>query len=41
MTGTAPGDMSGYNLTITADEPEMAYQVSSLAALTGITFVNV
>jgi hypothetical protein len=40
MTGTAPGDMSGYNITITADEPEMAYQVSSLSALTGVTFVN-
>jgi hypothetical protein len=41
MTGTLVGDMSGYNITITADEPEMAYQVSSLSALTGITFVNV
>jgi hypothetical protein len=40
MTGTAPGDMSGYNLTLTAQEPEMAYQVSSLSALTGISFVN-
>jgi hypothetical protein len=40
MTGTAPGDMSGYNITITADEPEMAFQVSTLTALTGVTFVN-
>ena len=40
-TGTAPGDFAGYNgLVLQAMEPEMAYQVASLAALTGCTFVN-
>lgn len=41
VTGTAPGDFSGYNgLVLQGMEPEMTYQVSSLASLTGCTFVN-
>jgi hypothetical protein len=41
VSGVAPGDFNGYNgLVLQAMEPEMAYQVSSLAALTGITITN-
>lgn len=29
VTGTAMGDMNGYNLTISAEEPEEAYSISS------------
>jgi len=39
-SGSALGDASGYNFTLTAQEPEMMYQVENLAALTGTTFVN-
>lgn len=39
-TGTAPGDATQYSFVLQAMEPEMAYQVSSLSALTGVTFVN-
>jgi len=39
-TGTAPGDATTYSFVLQALEPEMAYQVSDLASLTGITFVN-
>jgi len=40
-TGAAPGDFAGYNgLVLQGMEPEMTYQVSSLASLTGCTFVN-
>jgi len=40
-TGTAPGDFAGYNgLVLQAMEPEMAYQVASLSALTGVTITN-
>ena len=40
-TGSAVGDFAGYNgLVLQAMEPEMTYQVSSLASLTGCTFVN-
>jgi hypothetical protein len=39
-TGTAPGDATQYSFVLQAMEPEMAYQVSSLSALTGTTFVN-
>lgn len=39
-TGTAPGDATQYSFVLQAMEPEMAYQVSSLAALTGTSFVN-
>ena len=42
VTGTAPGDFAGYNgLILQAMEPEMTYQVSTLASLNGTTFVNV
>jgi hypothetical protein len=41
VTGTAPGDFTGYNgLVLQGMEPAMAYQVSTLAALTGTTFVD-
>ena len=33
MTGTAPGDAIQYSITLTADEPEMEYQLTSLAAI--------
>jgi hypothetical protein len=39
-TGTAPGDASQYSIVLSADEPEMAFQVSTLASLTGCTFVD-
>lgn len=39
-TGTAPGDATQYSFVLQAMEPAMAYQVSSLAALTGTTFTN-
>ena len=40
-TGTAVGDFAGYNgLVLQGMEPEMTYQVSSLASLTGCTFIN-
>lgn len=39
-TGTAVGDYNGYNVTLTAQEPEMAYQVYNLAALTGLSIVD-
>lgn len=40
VTGTAPGDANQYSITISAQEPSMAYQVSALNVLTGLTFVN-
>lgn len=40
-TGTAPGDATQYNFTLSAQEPEMMYQVENLAALTGVSFINV
>jgi len=40
VTGTAPGDANQYTLTLTADEPAMAYQVASLSALTNLTIAN-
>lgn len=39
-TGTAPGDATQYSFVLQAMEPEMAYQVASLSALTGVSFVN-
>jgi hypothetical protein len=39
-TGTAVGDATQYSFVLTAQEPEMAYQVQNLAALTGVTFTN-
>lgn len=40
-TGTAPGDATQYNLTLSAQEPEMIFQVSALTAMTGCAFINV
>jgi len=41
VTGTAPGDFNGYQgIVLQGMEPEMAFQVSALTALTGVTFVN-
>jgi hypothetical protein len=39
-TGTAVGDATQYSFVLTAQEPEMAYQVASLNALSPIAFVN-
>lgn len=39
-TGTAPGDATQYSFVLQAMEPQMAFQVSTLAALTGTSFVN-
>lgn len=40
VTGTAPGDANQYSITISAQEPEMAYQITGLAALSGISVVT-
>lgn len=37
VTGTAPGDANQYSITISAQEPDMAYQLTSLSALSGFT----
>lgn len=37
-SGANVGEATGYNFTLTAQEPEMMYQVENLAALTGTTF---
>lgn len=34
VTGVAPGDQNGYTITISADEPNMAPQLTSLTTLT-------
>jgi hypothetical protein len=39
-TGTAPGDATQYSFVLQGMEPAMAYQVSTLASLTGTSFVN-
>lgn len=39
-TGTAPGDATQYSFVLQGMEPEMAYQVNNLAALTGCSFTN-
>ena len=39
-TGTAVGDATQYSFVLTAQEPEMAYQVNTLASLTGTVFTN-
>jgi len=39
-TGVNPGDQQGYTITIGAQEPEMMYQVTSLAAIHGITITT-
>lgn len=40
VTGTAPGDANQYSITISAQEPDMAYQLTSLSVLSGITVVT-
>ena len=40
VTGTAPGDANQYSITISAQEPEMAYQITGLSALHGISVVT-
>ena len=39
-TGTAPGDATQYSFVLQAMEPAMTFQVSTLASLTGTSFVN-
>ena len=39
-TGSAPGDATQYSCVLQGMEPAMTYQVSTLASLTGTTFVN-
>jgi hypothetical protein len=39
VTGTAPGDAIQYTITLTADEPEMEYQLTSLAAIASAQIV--
>ena len=39
-TGTAPGDATQYSFVLQAMEPAMAFQVSTLASLTGTTFTD-
>ena len=41
VTGTAPGDLQGYTLTLSAQEPAMAYQVADTpeTVFTGIDFI--
>ena len=39
-TGTAVGDATQYSFVLTAQEPDMAYQVNTLASLTGTVFTN-
>jgi len=40
VSGTAPGDLNGYTLTLTAQEPALAYEVQAAIATTfgGCTF---
>ena len=40
VTGTAPGDANQYSITISAQEPDMAYQLTSLSALHGFSIVT-
>jgi hypothetical protein len=40
VTGTAPGDANQYSITISAQEPDMAYEITSLSAISGITIVT-
>ena len=39
-TGTAPGDANNYVMTVTADEPEMAYEIDALTSLSGFTITT-
>jgi hypothetical protein len=40
VTGTAPGDANQYSITISAQEPDMAYEITSLSVVHGITIVT-
>jgi hypothetical protein len=40
VTGVAPGDANQYSITISAQEPDMAYELTSLSALSGFTIVT-
>jgi hypothetical protein len=40
VTGVAPGDANQYSITISAQEPDMAYQITSLSVISGITIVT-
>jgi hypothetical protein len=40
VTGTAPGDANQYSITISAQEPDMAYEITSLSVISGITIVT-
>ena len=40
VTGVAPGDANQYSITISAQEPDMAYELVSLAALSGFSIVT-
>ena len=40
VTGVAPGDANQYSITISAQEPNMAYELTSLSALSGFTIVT-
>jgi hypothetical protein len=40
VTGTAPGDANQYSITISAQEPDMAYEISSLNVISGISIVT-
>ena len=40
-SGTAPGDANNYILTITANEPAMAYQIDALTSVTGFVITLV
>ena len=40
VTGVAPGDANQYSITISAQEPNMAYELISLAAISGVSIVT-
>lgn len=40
VTGTAPGDANQYSITISAQEPQMAFEITSLAVISGISIVT-
>jgi hypothetical protein len=41
VTGVAPGDANQYSITMSAQEPDMAYSLTSLSVLSGITVTTV
>lgn len=40
VTGVAPGDANQYSITISAQEPAMAYEILTLGNLNGVTIIN-